>query len=132
MSKMSRHPGKTLLIGGTGGIGEALVALLKESTSDLTITARNLAKAEQILGPETEQVRHIELDLCDLEQATTLGLEIAREGFDSVVLNAGHYDFIPAAAQTKTDLTTMYLSNVIGPMTLLGPSIEGLIKRGGE
>ena len=76
-----------LITGGTSGLGKAAAMELARHGADITITARNLSKGQQVID-EIGKGRVIEMDLTILESVRNAASQIT-QAYDVVILNAG-------------------------------------------
>ena len=87
-----------VITGATSGIGKETARELVRAGAEVTITARNLDKAEKTRKElSTDRVSIVEMDLTDLNSIRKASREITRE-IDVLILNAG----VMAVPFTKT------------------------------
>jgi len=113
------HDRRFLVTGGTSGLGLATAKTLSSLGAHVTITARNLAKAQNVLDAGTAH-DVLALDLADLASVRLAASRVS-EPYDVVILNAG-------IMWTPYALTTDGFESQIGTNHLGHFAFAGLIK----
>ena len=121
--KHTRSPvGKTVAVSGsTGGIGRELCRYLSALGADLILLDRNSIKANTLADSLKKEhpalsVRHIPLDLEDIESVRTALPQIKEAAPDYLILNAGAY-FIPRK-KSGLGLENVFQINFLSPYFL--------------
>src|SRR5947209_9163726 len=110
-----RAVGKTLVTGGNGFIGSAVVRLLAERGDDLRLTRRRRSRDENLAGVEYEAVE------CDILDRTAV--RRALRGVDRVYHCAGLVSIRPA------DTERVFEVNVRGTRTVLEECLRADVER---
>ena len=123
---MSAHAAApVLIIGGVGGIGEALARRLRAAGRDVVMTARTLDRA-QVLADEIGA----KAIACDVLDDATIGLTVAAAAHDGrlggLVYAVGSIPLKPLARTTSDDMVTAFRLNVVGAMTAVRFATEAL------
>ncbi|EFX04631.1 DNA repair protein protein [Grosmannia clavigera kw1407] len=126
---------KTLIVGATSGIGEALVLKLASTGTAVIATGRRRDRLDALVAKApagSAAITTIVQDVCDFQAAPAFAAHIAAKhpGLDSVVLNSGiqrAFDFGQPGtvdlAALGTELTTNYLA-VVHLVTALLPQLQ--------
>lgn len=112
---------RTLITGGTTGIGLATAQRFIEEGAKVAVTGRNpetLAEARKILG---DKALVIESDAGDARAQPQLVAEVVKAfgGIDAVFINAGTAHFQPMEALDEAEFERQFAINVKGPLFLL-------------
>jgi NAD(P)-dependent dehydrogenase (short-subunit alcohol dehydrogenase family) len=123
MSAQNSEP--ILIIGGVGGIGEALARRLRASGHDVVVTARALDRA-QALAHEIGATAMA----CDVLDEAAIGALVAaacRDGkLGGLVYAVGSIALKPLARTTSEDMLAAFKLNVVGAMTAVRLASEAL------
>ena len=122
---------KSLVTGGSEGIGRGIAEALVKKGSDVVITGRHAATVEQAaheigagflvgdVGVEVDAVR-------------TVAEFVARHGrLDILVNNAGFGRFAPLVEMSLEDLEAVYRTNVFGAFLMAREAAKQFIRQGG-
>lgn len=127
-SDLPNLSGKHFVItGGTSGIGKEAARELVRAGANVTITARNAAKAESTQKElSSERVKIVAMDLADLNSVRKAAREI-QEPIDVLILNAG----VMAVPFTKTadDFELQMGTNHLGHFALAGLLSSQILSR---
>ena len=120
----------TLLIGATGGIGQAIARQLCANNRPVILVGRNNQTLTQLVDELTKDYPNIPLvsHTCDLSAQTSQSLLVEGLGemtqahgnvIDTVILNAGINDFALLTDQSDDTIEQMMLVNVAYPLQLI-------------
>ena len=108
-----------LITGATSGLGLAAAKALVAKGADVTITARNEAKAAQAIGVIGKPVHAIYMDLANLASVRQAATEVnALPAFDVVALNAGV--MVPPFSRTVDGFELQMGTNHLGHFAFAG------------
>ena len=112
---------RTLVVGGSGGLGRALVARLSAEGAQVVTVAR---KPADVPGA----VAHIVGDVTSADDRERMLDDAAASlgGLDLVILASGVVGFSPAATQRSDDLSDLIDADLTGPLALLGLSASAV------
>jgi len=130
---------RSLITGGTRGIGRAIAAALLRAGGQVMITGRTASSVERAvreLGIEIgdpARVAGLAVDVRDRTAVDGLVADIVRRfgGLDVVVNNAGVGVFASAETMTDDDWRLMMDTNVTGPFFVTRAAIPALRQSGG-
>jgi NAD(P)-dependent dehydrogenase (short-subunit alcohol dehydrogenase family) len=130
---------RSLITGGTRGIGRAIAAALLRAGGQVMITGRTASSVERAvreLGIEIgdpARVAGLAVDVRDRAAVDGLVADIVRRfgGLDVVVNNAGVGVFASAETMTDDDWRLMMDTNVTGPFFVTRAAIPALRQSGG-
>jgi NAD(P)-dependent dehydrogenase (short-subunit alcohol dehydrogenase family) len=130
---------RSLITGGTRGIGRAIAAALLRAGGQVMITGRTASSVERAvreLGAEIgdpARVAGLAVDVRDRAAVDALVAEVVRRfgGLDVVVNNAGVGVFANAETMTDDDWRLMMDTNVTGPFFVTRAAIPALRQSGG-
>ena len=109
---------KTILItGASSGIGRATAVRLAEEGHLVFAAARRLDRLAQLARETSGTVVPVQLDVCDpdsVRQAVETVAEVAPEGLDVLINNAGYALTGPAETLATEDVRAQFETNVIG------------------
>jgi NAD(P)-dependent dehydrogenase (short-subunit alcohol dehydrogenase family) len=115
----------TLIIGGVGGIGEALARRLRAAGNAVIVTARDLARA-QTLAAEIGATAAA----CDALDEASIAATVAAAAPDGelagLVYAAGSITLKPLARTTADDMLAAFNLNVVGAMTAVRLAADAL------
>jgi NAD(P)-dependent dehydrogenase (short-subunit alcohol dehydrogenase family) len=121
----AQKPSPILIIGGVGGIGEALARRLRAAGRDVVITARALDRA-RVLADEIGATAVA----CDVLDEVSIGAAVAAAGRDGtlggLVYAVGSISLKPLARTTSDDMLAAFKLNVVGAMTAVRLASEAL------
>ena len=121
----AQEAASVLVIGGVGGIGEALVRRLRAEGRSVTVTARALDRA-QALADEIGATAVA----CDVLDDAAIGAAVAaacREGkLGGLVYAVGSITLKPLARTTGDDMVAAFKLNVVGAMTAVRFATDAL------
>ena len=133
MDDFSRRSGCALVVGGSGGIGRAVVRLLAERGSDVALTYRGREEDAQRVAAEAAsfgvRVSQHQLDVADTEACNALVSEVAQRhgGLHTLVHAAGpHVPMIHLSRVESSDLTHQLAEDAGGFFNIVRPSLEAL------
>ncbi|WP_027124325.1 SDR family NAD(P)-dependent oxidoreductase [Gelidibacter mesophilus] len=111
---------KILITGASGGIGESVALTSGLQGAELTISARNQERLNEVLKDLlTDSVRHTTIP-CDLSSAADLdALVESLEPLDGVVLNAGAVKLAPIAFINDATVDELFEINVQSSIRLM-------------
>ncbi len=114
-----------LIIGGVGGIGEALARRLRAGSLSVVITARTLDRAQML----ADEIGATAL-ACDVLDDAAVGAAVSaacRDGrLGGLVYAVGSIALKPLARTTGDDMMTAFKLNVVGAMTAVRCATEAL------
>jgi cyclic-di-GMP-binding biofilm dispersal mediator protein len=106
---------RALVVGGTGGLGQAITARLSADGAQVVTVSRDAAEVPGAVGHIVGDVTvAADRDRMIDESAAILG------GLDVVILASGVVGFAPAATQRSDDLAALIDADLTGPLALLG------------
>ena len=106
---------RALVVGGTGGLGQAITARLSADGAQVVTVSRDAAEVPGAVGHVVGDVTvAADRDRLIDESAAILG------GLDVVILASGVVGFAPAATQRSDDLAALIDADLTGPLALLG------------
>lgn len=113
---------KVFVAGATGGIGSALVKLLKQSGADLFITGRNAQKLEELvqsIGLSASQFA--QADLTKADQVAALSQQVISDwGAPEILVNASGIGIIKSVdLLTVEEFTQTLNANLLAPFLLV-------------
>lgn len=115
------------LIGASEGMGRALAHKLSAEGATLVLSARNIARLEELCGG-LPRARAVQMDVTRIEEVRSAVAEAGQ--IDGVIYNAGAYDPM-RATDWKTDAAlAMCDVNFLGAMRVLGELVPRLVKAG--
>lgn len=108
-----------VIIGATGGIGEELAKMMKNSKANLFLTGRDKSKLEEV-GQKTGAQTYL-CDITDAGQVQNVADQIHSEiGQADVLINAAGVGIVkPFDALTEADFDRTIAANLKGPFNLL-------------
>jgi NAD(P)-dependent dehydrogenase (short-subunit alcohol dehydrogenase family) len=123
---MSAHDlSPVLIIGGVGGIGEALARRLRAAGRDVVVTARGLERAQASAGEIGATAM-----ACDVLDEAAIGTVVAaacRDGkLGGLVYAVGSITLKPLSRTTSEDMLAAFKLNVLGAMTAVRLASEAL------
>ena len=127
---MDLNGAKTLVTGGSEGIGHAIAASLAEEGADVVITGR---RADRLEAAAAEiGVGHIAGDVGDEDDAKrTVEEFVDRHGrLDILVNNAGIGRFSPLVEMELSDLQEVYRTNVFGAFLMAREAAKVFVRQG--
>lgn len=141
-SEVGAQQGVALVIGGSGGIGQAICRRLAEAGNDVALTYRNGADRAQVAAAAVQALdrrasAHA-LDLCDVEQVQRVvdEIELAYGGIHTVVYASGpkltHDGFKPIASVLPDEWRRIVEADVIGYFNLLHACLPALRRTQGS
>ena len=114
-----------LIIGGVGGIGEALARRLRAAGRDVVLTSRALDRA-RALADEIGATAIV----CDVHDEEAIGAAVAAAAPDGklggLVYAVGSITLKPLARTTSDDMLAAFKLNVVGAMTAVRLASEAL------
>jgi short-subunit dehydrogenase len=113
---------KVLVAGATGGIGQSLVKLLKQSGAEVFITGRNQDKLEQL--SQTTGIPSSHFFSADISSATSVGAladaVLQNMGAPEILVNAAGLGIIkPIEQLTEQDFMQSIQTNLLGSFLLV-------------
>lgn len=109
---------KTILItGASSGIGRATAVRLAAEGHTVFAAARRLERLEELARDTAGSVIPVELDVCDpdsVRKAVEAVADVAPEGLDVLINNAGYALTGPAETLSTDDVRAQFETNVIG------------------
>lgn len=139
MDDFSRRSGCALVVGGSGGIGRAVVRLLAERGSDVALTYRgHVDEAERVAADAASfgvRVSQHRLDIADPEACNRLVSDVVERhgGLHTVVHAAGpHVPMIHLSRVEGSDLAAQLAEDAGGFFNVVRPSLEALRAAGGS
>jgi NAD(P)-dependent dehydrogenase (short-subunit alcohol dehydrogenase family) len=123
MSEQTSSP--ILIIGGVGGIGEALARRLRAGGRDVVLTSRALDRARALAG----EIGAMAI-ACDVHDETAVGAAVTAAAPDGklggLVYAVGSIPLKPLARTTSEDMLAAFKLNVVGAMTAVRLASEAL------
>lgn len=114
-----------LIIGGVGGIGEALARRLRAAGRDVVLTSRALDRARALAG----EIGATAI-ACDVHDEAAIGAAVAAAAPDGklggLVYAVGSITLKPLARTTSDDMLAAFKLNVVGAMTAVRLASEAL------
>ena len=111
-------PSKTILItGASSGIGRATAVRLADDGHTVFAAARRLDRLAELARETTGTVIPVELDVCDpgsVRKAVEAVADVAPDGLDVLINNAGYALTGPAETLATDDVRAQFETNVIG------------------
>ncbi|MGN9844223.1 SDR family NAD(P)-dependent oxidoreductase [Nonomuraea sp. H19] len=127
---MSMYTGKkAVVVGGTHGIGLAVVQALAEAGAEVLATGRNVAALQEI-SPAVHAVRSDVTDMADIERLGRTAAERLGQ-VDFVFVNVGTAAIEPFEAVTQESYDRAFAVNAKGPF-FVAQRLAGLITDGGS
>jgi 3-oxoacyl-[acyl-carrier protein] reductase len=121
---------KTLVTGGSSGIGKGIAAALRREGADVVITARR----KEILEKSAEEIGagFIAADVgVEADAVRTMEEFIERHGrIDVLVNNAGFGHFAPLVEMSLANLEAVYRTNVFGAFLMAREAARHFIEQG--
>ncbi|MEX5297632.1 SDR family oxidoreductase [Kocuria sp. CPCC 205292] len=117
---MDLNGARILVVGATGVLGQRLCERLGERTTDIVVTGRSAADAEELRRRLGLRAAHA-LDLVDHDEAAAVVGRAAEElgGLDAVVIATGVAAFGPAVDEDEAVVEELFEVNALGPMAVL-------------
>ncbi|WP_424347782.1 SDR family NAD(P)-dependent oxidoreductase [Kocuria sp. CH-021] len=117
---MDLNGARILVVGATGVLGQRLCERLGERTTDIVVTGRSAADAEELRRRLGLRAAHA-LDLVDHDEAAAVVRRAAEElgGLDAVVIATGVAAFGPAVDEDEAVVEELFEVNALGPMAVL-------------
>ncbi|MFI7482092.1 SDR family NAD(P)-dependent oxidoreductase [Kocuria sp. M1R5S2] len=124
---MDLNGAKILVVGATGVLGQRLCEQLSRRTTDIVVTGRSAAAAEELRKRLGLRAAHA-LDLVDHDDAAAVVRRAAEElgGLDAVVLATGVAAFGPAAEEDEAVVEELFEVNALGPMAVVRAALPHL------
>ncbi|KAJ3333976.1 hypothetical protein HDU76_000108 [Blyttiomyces sp. JEL0837] len=102
---------RALVVGGTGGIGQAMARLLAQRGAEVTVIGRTFRDENHI-----PRINFIKADLSELDEAQRVAKQVVPETLDLVIFTQGI--FVGSERKTNSkgielDLATSYLSRLV-------------------
>ena len=117
---------KTILVtGASSGIGRATAVRLADGGHTVFAAARRVNRLAQLAREASGTVIPVELDVCDpdsVRNAVEAVAEVAPDGLDVLINNAGYALTGPAETLATDDVRAQFETNVIGLFDVTQPS----------
>ncbi len=133
MDDFSRRSGAALVVGGSGGIGRAVVRLLAQRGSDVALTYRGHEEAAGRVADEAAsfgvRVSQHRLDVADPDACNGLVSEVVQhhDGLHTLVHAAGpHVPMVHLSRVESSDLAAQLAEDAGGFFNVVKPSLEAL------
>ena len=117
---------RTLITGGTAGIGLACARLFAEAGAEVTITGRDVARGERAAAADTG-IRFIRADMADLGSVETLVRQVG--SVDVLVNNAATFPAALTVDQDAASFARTFDTNVRGAYFLTAGVAPGMLER---
>ena len=120
-----------MITGCSSGLGRSLAQAVLERGWNAVITARNLAKVQDITAPYPVAALALALDVTDQRQVA----EVVRQaearfgGVDVLVNNAGHGYRAAVEEADEDDVNELFATNFFGPVSLVKAVLPGMRAR---
>ncbi|MGE2837083.1 SDR family NAD(P)-dependent oxidoreductase [Mycobacterium sp. SMC-4] len=118
---------RTLITGGTAGIGLACAQLFAEAGAEVTITGRDVARGERVAASDA-RISFIRADMADLGSVETLVRQVC--SVDVLVNNAATFPAALTVEQDAASFTRTLDTNVRGAYFLTAGLVPGMLERG--
>lgn len=124
---MDLNGARILVVGATGVLGQRLCERLSRRTTDIVVTGRSAAAAEELRQRLGLRAAHA-LDLVDHDATAAVVRRAVEElgGLDVVVLATGVAAFGPAAEEDEAVVEELFEVNALGPMAAIRAAIPHL------
>jgi len=127
---MSESRKTFLIIGGVGGIGEALERSLSEKGHQVFITARGESLSKTREGFPKDHV--LEVDVTDESSLRQAVQTAGAQGLDGLAYCVGSIDLKPLARTTSADLVKSFHLNVVGAFVAVQEAVAMLQSSSGS
>src|ERR1700722_14590956 len=114
---------RIILTGGSGGLGQRVVAELLREGAGVTVMSRTWT------GGGDNQVRHVAVDLSTQDGIAEASMVVARDEPDILVNMAGVQYFGPAEDQLFEDMHNSYMVNLVAPAALCRACLSAMKRR---
>lgn len=114
------------LIGASEGLGRALAQALSHEGAEITVSARNGEKLNE-LASSLQNCHVLPIDVTD-DACTQIAAQNASQ-FDGVIYLAGAYDPLHAQDWDQLKIMQMFDVNLMGAVRTLGPMVESFTAR---
>lgn len=121
---------RVLITGVSSGLGAELMRLNLAAGREVTGVVRRAEQREQLMDDAPAGLRVLVADLSEPDEVRALGVELAGERFDHVVLNAGSADVGALAELPPESIDRTLQTNLLANMHLSRALLPGAIEHG--
>jgi short-subunit dehydrogenase len=114
---------RIILTGGSGGLGQRVVAELLREGAGVTVMSRTW------IGGGDNRVRHVAVDLSTQDGIAEASTIVAGEQPDILINMAGVQYFGPAESQSFEDMHDSYMVNLVAPAALCSACLPAMKRR---